>query len=72
MAVAPAGYNYATGAGIHSFSAAIIFSIIYALLFVAFSFKSFTRPTYVFFMMTFFCLSTDLSLGFPSLAHSRP
>ncbi|KIM55057.1 hypothetical protein SCLCIDRAFT_1221469 [Scleroderma citrinum Foug A] len=56
MAVAPAGYNYATGAGIQSFPAAVILSIIYALLFVAFSFKSFTRPTYVFFMMTFFCL----------------
>ncbi|KAL4077257.1 hypothetical protein V8B97DRAFT_1940621 [Scleroderma yunnanense] len=49
-------YNYAAGAGIHSFPTAVVLSIIYAFLLAAFLFKSFTRPTYVFFMTTFFCL----------------
>ncbi|KAI6150623.1 hypothetical protein BKA82DRAFT_993072 [Pisolithus tinctorius] len=56
MALAPAGYNYAKGAGIESFPAAVVFAVLYALLLVFFLFKSFTRPTFVFFVLAFFCL----------------
>lgn len=68
MAAAPAGYNYAAGAGIQSFAAAVFFAVIYALLLPVFLFKSFTRPTYVFFILTFFCLRrVDFFLAFLGL-----
>ncbi|KAI6132005.1 hypothetical protein EDD16DRAFT_666959 [Pisolithus croceorrhizus] len=56
MASAPAGYNYAKGSGIESFPAAVVFAVIYAFLLVFFLFRSFTRPTFVFFIVAFFCL----------------
>lgn len=56
MASAPAGYNYAKGSGIESFPAAVVFAVLYAFLLVFFLFRSFTRPTFVFFVVAFFCL----------------
>ncbi|KAG6335030.1 hypothetical protein ID866_4056 [Astraeus odoratus] len=52
---APAGYNYAAGAGIYDFPAAVVFAVFYVFLLVFFAFKSFSRPTFVFFVMSFFC-----------------
>lgn len=49
--------NYAAALGIHSLPGAIVFTVLYALLLVFFIHKSFTHPTYVYFVLTFFCVS---------------
>jgi len=55
MTTAPPGYNYAASFGIHSLAAAVIFTLIYFPLLGFFIFKAIARPTYVFFMLCFFC-----------------
>lgn len=50
----PPGTNYATGAGIHSVAAAVIFAILYVPLLGFFLRQSFARPTYVFITLSFF------------------
>jgi len=51
----PADFNYAATIGISSLAAAIVFSVVYAALLVVFLAKSFTHPTYVHYVLTFFC-----------------
>lgn len=53
MAAAPPGYNYATGAGIYSLPAAIVFSVLYAALGVWFLIRF--RWEYV--LIILFCTS---------------
>jgi hypothetical protein len=50
--------NYAKFAGFDSLPAAIVFAILYAPLFVLFVKKSFSRPTYVHYVMTIFCIGS--------------
>jgi hypothetical protein len=49
--------NYAHLFGIHSVAAAIVFAVLYALLFVFFVKQSISNPTYVFLVLSFFCAS---------------
>lgn len=53
----PNHINYAHEYGIHSVAAAIIFAILYIPLFGWFVRQSLARPTYVYFVLTFFCAS---------------
>ncbi|GLB35636.1 hypothetical protein LshimejAT787_0212010 [Lyophyllum shimeji] len=48
--------NYAKAFGIESVAAAIVFTIAYVPLFGWFVRQSFGRPTYVFFVLSFFCV----------------
>ena len=50
-------FNYATAIGIQSLPGAIVFTILYGLLLAIFFVKCFTHPTYVHYVLTFFCLS---------------
>ncbi|EMD33197.1 hypothetical protein CERSUDRAFT_118251 [Gelatoporia subvermispora B] len=50
------GINYADFGGIHSLAGAIIFAILYVPLFFYFLRQSIRRPTYVFIVLTVFCL----------------
>ncbi|KAI6045582.1 hypothetical protein EDC04DRAFT_2558981 [Pisolithus marmoratus] len=56
MVAAPPGYNFAKNNGIESFPAAVVFAVLYAFLLAFFLFRSFARPTFVFFVVAFFCL----------------
>ena len=57
MSTIPPNFNYAAAIGIYSLPAAIVFTVLYVLLFGVFLGKSFTHPTYVHYVLTFFCLS---------------
>lgn len=48
--------NYAKVFGIDSVAAAIVFATAYVPLFGWFVRQSFARPTYVFFVLSFFCI----------------
>lgn len=56
----PNHINYARWVGIHSAPAAITFAVLYIPLFGWFIRQSFTRPTYVYFVLTLFCASMQL------------
>lgn len=56
----PPNFNYAAAIGIHSLPGAIVFTVLYVLLLAFFAHKSFTHPTYVHFVLTFFCISKYL------------
>ena len=60
----PPNFNYATAVGIHSLPGAIVLTVLYALLLVFFSFKSFTQPTHAHFALTFFCVSKYIKKAF--------
>lgn len=47
--------NYAHAYGIHSLGAAIFFAVIYAPFVPFYLFRSIRNPTFVYFMLTFFC-----------------
>jgi len=47
--------NYAHAFGIETLAPAIVFVVLYAPLFAWFLFQSIRRPTYVYFVLTFFC-----------------
>ncbi|EIW84821.1 hypothetical protein CONPUDRAFT_141671 [Coniophora puteana RWD-64-598 SS2] len=51
-----AGENYAVYSSMYSLAGAVVFAIVYFLLFFAFVFKAISRPTYVHFMLAFFCI----------------
>jgi len=48
--------NYAAAIGIHSLPGAIVFTVLYVPFLAFFFRKSFTHPTYVYHVLTFFCL----------------
>ena len=50
--------NYAKFARVDSLLAAIVLAVLYAPLAVLFVIKSFSRPTYVHYVMTLFCISS--------------
>lgn len=50
------GENYAVYSRMQSLAGAVVFAIIYFLLFFTYVFKAFSRPTYVHFMLAFFCI----------------
>jgi len=52
----PSNFNYAYYAGIESWPAAIVFAVLYVPLFVWYVRQSIRRPTYVFIMLSFFCI----------------
>jgi len=52
----PADFNFAAAVGIHSLAGAIVFTVLYVPLLGFFFVKSFTHPTYVHYVLTFFCL----------------
>jgi len=49
--------NYAREFGIQSVAAAVIFAVAYAILLGVFVWKSFRRPTHVYYALVFFCTS---------------
>jgi len=49
-------FNYATAIGIQSLAGAIVFAILYVALLAFFSIKCFTLPTYIHYVLTFFCM----------------
>ena len=57
MSTIPLNFNYATAIGIQSLPGAIVFTVLYGLLLAIFFAKCFTHPTYVHYVLTFFCLS---------------
>ena len=57
MSTIPPNFNYAAAIGIHSLPGAIVFTVLYVLLLAFFFRKSFTHPTYVHYVLTFFCIS---------------
>jgi hypothetical protein len=59
----PNDINYAHAFGIHSVAAAIIFAILYIPLFGWFVRQSFARPTYVHFVLAFFCALRIAAFG---------
>ncbi len=63
--------NYAKYAGFDSLPAAIVFAILYAPLFVLFVIKSFSRPTYVHYVMTIFCISSYYILQVPDYIKAK-
>lgn len=56
MSTASSNPNYAAIIGIHSLGGAIVFAILFAFLLAFFIRKSFTHPTYVHYVLTFFCV----------------
>lgn len=61
----PADFNFAAAVGIHSLAGAIVFTVLYVPLLGFFFVKSFTHPTYVHYVLTFFCLSKQKYHIFP-------
>jgi hypothetical protein len=55
MTTMSTGINYAKAFGIESVAAARVFAVIYVPFFGWFARQSFRRPTYVYFVLTFFC-----------------
>lgn len=55
MSTVPSHINFANAIGIHSLAGAIVFAVLYAFLLAFFTRKSFTHPTYVHYVLTFFC-----------------
>lgn len=49
--------NYAEAYGIHSLAAAIVFIVCYAPFIPYFIFKSIRNPTFVYIMLSLFCVS---------------
>jgi hypothetical protein len=56
MSTIPSNFNFAAAVGIHSLAGAIVFTVLYVPLLAFFSLKCFTHPTYVHYVLTFFCL----------------
>jgi len=52
----PSNFNYAAAIGIYSLPAAIVFTVLYVPFLGFFFLKSFTHPTYVHYVLTFFCI----------------
>ncbi|KAG6811039.1 hypothetical protein H0H92_009270 [Tricholoma furcatifolium] len=50
------GINYAKYLGIHSLAGAIVFAVLYAPFFLWFAWQSIGRPTYVFIILSLFCI----------------
>jgi hypothetical protein len=55
MSSAPPGYNFADASGIDSVAGAVIFAIFYVPLLLFFIGQAFSRPTYVYIVIGFFC-----------------
>ena len=58
--------NFAAAIGIHSLAGAIVLTVLYVPLLVTFFAKSFTHPTYVHYVLTFFCLSKYIYINVSS------
>ncbi|KAF8809298.1 hypothetical protein BYT27DRAFT_7136418 [Phlegmacium glaucopus] len=55
MSSIPPHFNFAKATGIQSLAGAIVFTVLYAPLLAFFIRKCFTHPTYVHYVLTFFC-----------------
>jgi len=56
MSTIPPNFNFAEAIGIQSLPGAIVFTVLYVALLAWFLGKCFTHPTYVHYVLTFFCI----------------
>jgi hypothetical protein len=55
--------NYGAFQGIHSFGAAILFAVLYALLFVFYAHRAFRHTSFVYIFLVVFCASSYLPVA---------